>query len=84
VNEDEDPLLAYCSGHTGVPFFRLECNTATCVIVYYTTPGVRILNSSRFPMQPGQRLAERQDEQELGGLHLISRYPRGIVDMVFV
>jgi hypothetical protein len=24
---------------TGVHFFRLECNTATCVIVYYTTPG---------------------------------------------
>jgi hypothetical protein len=35
-------------------------------------------------MQRGQRLAERQDEQELGGLRLLSRYPRGIVDMVLV
>jgi hypothetical protein len=70
--------------HTGVHFFRLECNTATCVIVYYNPPGVRIMNSLRIPMQPGQRLAERQDEQELEGLHLLPRYPRGIVDMVLV
>jgi hypothetical protein len=35
-------------------------------------------------MQPVQRLAERQDEQELGGLRLISRHPRGIVDMALV
>ncbi len=69
---------------TGVHFLRLECNTATSVMVYYTPPGVRILNSLRFPMQQGQRLAEREDEQELGGLHLISRYPPGIVDMVLV
>jgi hypothetical protein len=35
-------------------------------------------------MQPRQRLAERQDEHELGGLHLISSYPRGLVHMVLV
>ncbi len=65
-------------------FFWLEFNTAMSVMVYYILPGVRILNSSRFPMQPGQRFAERQDEQELRGLHLIPRYPRGIVDTVLV
>jgi hypothetical protein len=70
--------------YTGVHFFRLECNTATCVIVYYTPPGVRRLSSLQFRMQLGQRLAEKQDEQELGGLHLTSRYPRGIVVMVLV
>jgi hypothetical protein len=70
--------------NTGVHFFRLECNTAMSVRVYYTLPGVRILNSSRFPMQPGQRFAERQDEQEPRGLRLMSRYPLGIVGMVLV
>jgi hypothetical protein len=35
-------------------------------------------------MQPGLRFAERQDERELRGLQEISRYPRGIVDMVLV
>jgi hypothetical protein len=70
--------------YMGVHFFRLECNTATSVMVYYTLPGVRILNSSRFPMKPGQSFAEGQGEQELRGLHLISRYLRGILCMVLV
>jgi hypothetical protein len=35
-------------------------------------------------MQPGQRFPERQDRQELGGLHLISRYHHGTVGMVLV
>jgi hypothetical protein len=53
-------------------------------MVYYTPPGVHILNSSRFPMQSGVRFAEGQDEQELGGLHLTSRYPRGVVGLILV
>jgi hypothetical protein len=32
----------------GVHSFRLECNTAMSVMVYYTPPGVRVLHLSRI------------------------------------
>ncbi len=39
-------LFKYVPVFTGVHFFRLECNTAVSVMVYYPKPGVRLLHSS--------------------------------------
>jgi hypothetical protein len=47
-----------------------------CVIMYYTTPGVRILNSLRLAENRNRASALHKRTMHL---HLISRYPRGVV-----
>jgi hypothetical protein len=39
---------------TGVHFFRLECNTATCVIVYYTTVQFKTNWTELYYTTPGE------------------------------
>jgi hypothetical protein len=62
-------------------FISFACNTAMSAMVYYTPPGYSILNSSRFPGDRNRASALHQGKMHL---HLITRYPRGVVGKVLV
>jgi hypothetical protein len=76
---------------TGVHCFNLECNTAMNLLVYYTLPGVRVINSSQIlnticiaEEATGPLLCCKRDKQELRVLNPLVRYLCGLVVKLLV